>query len=58
MGTRASWIVVLVASLVGALGPGALAAAPARAESPPPTISAAGANDWSCKPTAAHPRRS
>ena len=26
-----------------------------RAESPPPTISAAGANDWSCKPTAAHP---
>ena len=55
MGTRASWIVVLVASLVGALGPGALAAAPAQAESRPPTISAAGANNWSCKPTAAHP---
>ena len=60
MGTRTRWIVVLVASLVGALGPGALAAAPAqaqslRAESPPPTLSAAGANDWSCKPTAAHP---
>jgi len=51
VGTRVSWIVVLVVSLVGALGPGVSA----RAESPPPTISAAGANDWSCKPTAAHP---
>ena len=36
MGTRASWIVVLVASLVGALGPGALAAAPAQAPINPP----------------------
>jgi triacylglycerol esterase/lipase EstA (alpha/beta hydrolase family) len=58
MGTRTSWIVVLVASLAGALGPGVAAPAQAqslRAESPPPTIAAAGANDWSCKPTAAHP---
>ena len=53
MGTRTSWIVVLAASLVGALGLGV--AAPAQAESPPPTIPAAGANDWSCKPTAARP---
>ena len=53
MGTRTSWIVVLAASLVGALGPGV--AAPAQAADRPPTIPAAGANDWSCKPTEAHP---
>ena len=57
MGTRTSWIVMLVASLVGAMG---LVAAPAQAAQSlraerPPTIPAAGANDWSCKPTAAHP---
>ena len=58
MGTRTRWIVVLVASLVGALGLGVAAPAQAqslRAESPPPTIPAAGANDWSCQPTEAHP---
>ena len=40
----------------GLLGPGAAAAAPARGRRPPPrTLSIAGANDWSCRPTAAHP---
>ena len=53
MGTRTSWIVVLAASLVAALGAGVVA--PAQAESPPPTLAAAGANNWSCKPTTAHP---
>ncbi len=57
MGTRTSWIVTLVASLVGAIGlvAGPAQAAPSLGAERPPTIPAAGANDWSCKPTAAHP---
>ncbi len=49
MGTRA--ISRIVAAVL--LGAGALAAAPAQAA--PPALPAAGANDWSCKPTSAHP---
>ncbi len=54
MGTRAtlSRIVMTVAALV--LGAGVLSAAPAQATSLP-TLPAAGANDWSCRPTKAHP---
>ena len=52
MGTRVRTRIftrIVVALLLGA---GAMGAAPAQAESPLP---AAGANDWSCKPTSAHP---
>ena len=52
MGTRTITRTIVALTLI--LGGGALGAAPARAESPP-TLAAAGANDWSCRPTAAHP---
>ena len=53
MGTRAtSRIVMTIAALV--LGAGVLTAAPAQAATLP-VLPAAGANDWSCRPTKAHP---
>jgi len=59
MGTRTSWIVTLIAALVGALSLGVFAApaqaAPSVAAERPPTVPTAGANDWSCRPTQAHP---
>ncbi len=52
MGTRTTRIVVALAALT--LGGGVLSAAPAQA-APPRTLAAAGANDWSCTPSKAHP---
>jgi triacylglycerol lipase len=53
MGTRSiRRIVVVLTALV--LGAGVLSAAPAQAASIP-TLPAAGANNWSCQPTKAHP---
>jgi triacylglycerol lipase len=51
MGTRATRIIVALALL---LAVGLSTTSPARAASPP-TLPAAGANDWSCTPSTAHP---
>ena len=53
MGTRTVTRIV-VALMALTVGAGVLSAAPAQAAFPP-TIPAAGANDWSCRPTKAHP---
>lgn len=53
MGTRITRIVVAFSALI--LGAGVLSAAPAQAAAPPRTLAAAGANDWSCRPSRAHP---
>jgi triacylglycerol lipase len=52
MGTRTTMIVTALAALV--LGAGVLSSSPAQA-APLPTLPTAGANDWSCQPTKAHP---
>ena len=54
MGTRTRTKIVMLLSLV--IGVSTLAVAPAKASRPAPrALAIAGANDWSCTPTRAHP---